>query len=164
MPASRRQQLYTDLIDAMRDSASRTLMLHQAVADRMGLNSTDIKALDLTRNEPELTPGRLAELTGLRTSSITALLDRLERRGMIARRRDATDRRKVIVEATGAHIAANFHIFEALEKDVRRLLDDYDDDQLVAFLSLYTRLNDMARDHAGAIGRQAEKAPGRATA
>jgi DNA-binding MarR family transcriptional regulator len=163
MPSSRREQLYTDLIDAMRDNASRTLMLHQAVADRLGLNFTDIKALDLTRNEPELTPGRLAELTGLRTSSVTALLDRLERRGMIARRRDATDRRKVIVEATGAHITSNQPIFAAIEDDVRRLLDDYDDDQLAAFLTLYARLNDMARDHADAISKPPEES-GRATA
>jgi DNA-binding MarR family transcriptional regulator len=163
MSGSRRQQLYADLIDAMRDSASRTLMLHQAVAERLGLSSTDIKALDLSRNEPELTAGRLAELTGLRTSSVTALLDRLERRGMIVRRRDTADRRKVIIEATGAHIVPNQPIFEAIESDVRRVLDDYSDDQLAAFLSLYARLNEMAREHAEAIGRRSDE-PGRVTA
>lgn len=151
MPSARREELYLDLTQAMRESASRTLLLHQAVADRLGLGATDMKALDLARDEPELTPSRLAELTGLRASSVTALVDRLERRGMIARRRSTTDRRKIIIVSTGAHIAPNRSIFEEIEAAVRRTLDDYDDDQLAAFLSLYRRLNDLAQEQATRI-------------
>ncbi|MHA6618216.1 MarR family winged helix-turn-helix transcriptional regulator [Pseudonocardia sp. DLS-67] len=151
MPSARREELYLDLTQAMRDSASRTLLLHQAVADRLGLGPTDMKALDLARDEPELTPSRLAELTGLRASSVTALVDRLERRGMIARRRSTTDRRKIIIVSTGAHTAPNRSIFEEIEAAVRQTLDDYDDDQLAAFLSLYRRLNDLAQEQAARI-------------
>lgn len=110
-----------------------------------------MKALDLARDEPDLTPSRLAELTGLRASSVTALVDRLERRAMIARRRSTTDRRKIIIVSTGAHIAPNRSIFEEIEAAVRRTLDDYDDDQLAAFLSLYRRLNDLAQEQATRI-------------
>lgn len=151
MPSARREELYLDLTQAMRDSASRTLLLHQAVADRLGLGATDMKALDLARDEPELTPSRLAELTGLRASSVTALVDRLERRGMIVRRRSTTDRRKIIIVSTGAHIAPNRSIFEEIEVAVRQVLDGYDDDQLAAFLSLYRRLNDLAQEQATRI-------------
>jgi len=151
VPSPRREELYLDLAQAMRDSASRTLLLHQAIGDRMGLGPTDMKALDLARHEPELTPSRLAELTGLRASSVTALVDRLERRGMIARRRSTTDRRKIIIAPTGAHIPLNRSIFEEIEVAVRRVLDDYDDDELTTCLSLYRRLNDLAREQATRI-------------
>ena len=58
--------------------------------------------------------GRLAELTGMSTSAITAVLDRLERRGFVERRRDPADRRKVIVVATGEHIRRTTEIFARL--------------------------------------------------
>jgi DNA-binding MarR family transcriptional regulator len=164
MPSPRRQELYAELMDAMRDSASRALVLHQAVADRLGLGPTDMKALDLARNEPELTPSRLAELTGLRASSVTALLDRLERRGMIIRQRSVTDRRKIVIVPTGAHIPINLPIFEAIEAGAREVLDDYDDDQLAAFLGLYRRLNDLAREFAAQISRPGQDGSARTAA
>jgi DNA-binding MarR family transcriptional regulator len=164
MPSPQRQELYAELMDAMRDSASRALVLHQAVADRLGLGPTDMKALDLARNEPELTPSRLAELTGLRASSVTALLDRLERRGMIIRQRSVTDRRKIVIVPTGAHIPINLPIFEAIEAGAREVLDDYDDDQLAAFLSLYRRLNDLAREFAAQISRPGQGGAARTAA
>lgn len=73
-------------------------MYHQAIADSLGVNVTDLKCLDLAREIEELTPGKLAELTGLTTGSITVALDRLERAGYIRRQRDPRDRRKVIIQ------------------------------------------------------------------
>ena len=97
MSSRRRAALEAALDDQMRDSASRSVMLHQAITARLGLNSTDLKCLDLARNEPSLTAGRLAELTGLSPSAITTVLDRLERAGVIERHRDPADRRKVTI-------------------------------------------------------------------
>ena len=44
-----------------------------------------------------LTAGRLAELSGLTTGTVTGVLDRLEKAGYARRVRDATDQRKVVV-------------------------------------------------------------------
>lgn len=146
-----RKDLYAGLLETMRESASRTLMLHQAVAERFGLNPTDLKCLDLARNEDRLTAGRLAELTGLRTSSVTAVLDRLERRGLVERRRDPADRRKVIVVATGLHLERGTAIFGDLADRVTAILDDYDESALVAYLDIARRLNEAARDITGTV-------------
>ena len=62
-----------------------------------GLGPSDSQFLGLLRLEGPLTPGRLAELTGLTTGSVTGVLDRLERGGFVRRERDAADRRKVLV-------------------------------------------------------------------
>lgn len=149
-----RSQLYEDLFDAMRENASRTLMLHQGVAERFGLNPTDIKCLDLARDEERLTAGRLAELTGLRTSSVTAVLDRLEARGLVERRRDPADRRKVIVAATGAHLAEGAAIFDELAARVRRILDGYDEATLTGFLAVTRELSHGARDFTAELTAQ----------
>ena len=45
-----------------------------------------------------LTAGRLAEDSGLTTGAVTFILDRLEEAGMVTRRRDTEDRRRVWVE------------------------------------------------------------------
>jgi DNA-binding MarR family transcriptional regulator len=126
----------------MRDSASRSVMLHQAIAGRIGLNSTDLKCLDLARNEPSLTAGRLAELTGLSASAITTALDRLERAGVIERHRDPADRRKVIIRLTGRRDAEIAQIFAALAERTRAVLQDYNDDQLTLFTAFLRRLNE----------------------
>lgn len=144
--ADRRGELLAALNEAFREQASRTVMMHQAIAERFGLNSTDIKCLDLARNETALTAGRLAEITGMSTSAITAVLDRLEGRQFIERRRDPADRRKVIVVATGKHETQTLHIFARVQETFERFLDSYDDAQLEFLLNFTERLNATARD------------------
>jgi DNA-binding MarR family transcriptional regulator len=46
-----------------------------------------------------MNPGGLATALGLSTAATTQILDRLEEAGLIARARDAHDRRKVVVTA-----------------------------------------------------------------
>jgi DNA-binding MarR family transcriptional regulator len=141
-----RQQLYGALADAVRDQAGRTVILHQAAADRFGLNSTDIKCLDLARNQARLTAGRLAEMTGMSTSAITSVLDRLERRGLIERRRDPGDRRKVIVAATGAHVADGDAIFERILQTLHAVLAEYDERTLEIILDFTVHLTAATRE------------------
>ena len=135
-----------ELLEAMREQASRTLMFHQAITELVGLGPTDMKALDLARDEEHLTAGRLAQATGLSTSATTAVLDRLERRGFVRRQRDPTDRRKVVVVATGRHAEQLHGIFAALAERVREILADYDADQLALLLQLVQRLNRGAEE------------------
>ena len=71
---------------------------HEAVADQLGINPTDLRCLGLATLEPGLTPTRLAELAGLTTGAITGVLDRLERAGFVRRAADPDDRRRLRVE------------------------------------------------------------------
>ena len=73
-------------------------MLHQAVAERLGLNITDHKCMGMLCELGPLSAGKLAELTGLTTGAITGVLNRLERAGYARRIRNPKDRRNVNVE------------------------------------------------------------------
>ena len=99
---SRDQQEHEELLAALeragRDYSGRSVLFHQAIADWLGLNVTDLKCLDLTREADEITPGKLAELSGLTTGAITGVVDRLEKAGYVRRERDPHDRRKVIIQ------------------------------------------------------------------
>jgi DNA-binding MarR family transcriptional regulator len=70
----------------------------ERVAKQLKLSRTDVRCLDLIGRLGPLTAGRLAEESGLTTGAVTFILDRLEEAGMVVRRRDTEDRRRVWVE------------------------------------------------------------------
>jgi DNA-binding MarR family transcriptional regulator len=125
----------------MRRASTYGLLIHQAIADQLGLHPTDLKFLDAARGEPQLTPGRLAEITGLSTSATTAALDRLERRGFIRRVRDEQDRRRVFVVSTGQHETETARLFSPLATATMAIMDGYDDTQLALIADFLERLN-----------------------
>ncbi|HEY7122430.1 MAG TPA: MarR family transcriptional regulator [Ktedonobacterales bacterium] len=75
-------------------------MVDEAVAQRMGINLTDLRCLGLLLRHGAMGAGQLAAAAELSPGAMTAALDRLERLGYIARVRSSTDRRGVIVEVT----------------------------------------------------------------
>jgi len=87
-----------NLTDALHALIAGSVATHEAVADRLGINPTDLRCLGLATSEPGLTPTRLAELAGLTTGAITGVLDRLERAGFVRREADPADRRRLRVE------------------------------------------------------------------
>jgi len=125
----------------MRRASAHGLLIHQAIADELGLIPTDLKCLDAAHGERQLTAGRLAEITGLSTSATTAALDRLERRGFIRRIRDDYDRRRVFVVSTGQHEAETARLFSPLATATAAIMDHYDDEQLALIADFLERLN-----------------------
>jgi DNA-binding MarR family transcriptional regulator len=76
------------------DIHSRTLVKHY------GLTGPQLVVLQEISKHDEITPGCLAEAVSLSQATVTGILDRLEKRGLIARRRSETDRRRVLVSIT----------------------------------------------------------------
>ena len=72
----------------------------EAATERLGINRSDGRALDIIDRHGQITAGELARESGLSTGAITTLLDRLERAGYVRRVRDDVDRRRVLVELT----------------------------------------------------------------
>jgi DNA-binding MarR family transcriptional regulator len=140
-----RTALLTRISELMRDNASLSVVVHQAIADRFGLGPSDLKCLDLARTERPLTAGRLAELTRMSTSAVTAMLDRLERAGFIERQRDTADRRRVYVVSTGRHEADVAAAFGPLDQAMRELLASQSDEHLDFLATFIADLNQTAR-------------------
>lgn len=117
-----------------RQLSASTLLFHQAVAEHLGLNVTDLKCLDLVRSEPKLTPGRVAEVTGLTTAAVTTILDRLEKAGFVRRERDPNDRRKVLVRPLPERAEEVTRLFVSLDQAMSHLFEQYTTEEL-AFLN-----------------------------
>lgn len=122
---SDRAALAAQCIDAARAYSTAAVLLHAAVAERFGLSATDLKALDLLQRRGPLAAGELARETGLATASVTSLIDRLQAKRFVERRREAADRRRVTVVLTprvGEAIAPLFAgVNRRLHAQLRRL-------------------------------------------
>ena len=77
--------------------AYTSIQMHEAIARKAGFSGTDHKYLGFFIQKGKLTAGELAELTELTTGSVTALIDRFEKKGLVRRQADSVDRRKVFI-------------------------------------------------------------------
>jgi|GEM_PF-337918 Transcriptional regulators len=142
-----REALLAALDVACRGIAAATLMFHQAVADRLGLNATDHKCAEMLLRDGPLTAGDLAERTGLTTGAITGVIDRLESAGFVQRQRDSADRRKVFVYPDREKMCQEVApLFESLAADMSALWARYSDAELALVLDFLNRSRAAARE------------------
>jgi DNA-binding MarR family transcriptional regulator len=139
-------------------------MFHQAIADRLGLNATDHKCIDLLASGEPMTAGELAESTGLTTGAITGVIDRLEAAGFVHREDDPTDRRRVILRVVPKRYREIGRLFESLAAATADLSARYGDRDLATILDFMTRSRQMLheatlelRQQAASIGRRQPK-------
>jgi DNA-binding MarR family transcriptional regulator len=71
-----------------------------AVGKPTGLGQVEFTLLHLIKQNAKVTPSRLARALAVSMPAITVWMGKLEQRGLITRRRSATDRRSAHVEVT----------------------------------------------------------------
>ena len=128
--------------DALLDTLVRSAFQVMGVLTRIGaendLSLTQMRVLGLLRDRrPRMT--ELATFLGLDKSTMSGLIDRAERRGLLARGKSSEDRRVVDVFIT----PAGFELTQRLQEEIRRALSPATDhldpeqhDQLVQLLEL----------------------------
>lgn len=132
------------LLDAImrefRAASGEGVLFSHAVAERLGLNITDLECLGFLEDLGRVPAGRLAEATGLTTGAITGIVDRLERAGYVRRERDPHDRRRVLVELVPERVARDVGaLYASMAKAHLSLFDRYTDDELKVLLDAATR-------------------------
>ena len=100
MSRDQKKKLAEELIYLARAHEAANDAFDEIACQKLGINRTDLRCLNIVDNQGPMPAGRLAELSGLTTAAVTSVLDRLERAGYARRVRDQEDRRQVIVELT----------------------------------------------------------------
>jgi DNA-binding MarR family transcriptional regulator len=95
-----RDELIQEFIASIRASQTATETLDHWVAEFLGIDHSAYRCLDILDQEGPMTAGQLAERARLSPGAMTALLDRLEDKGLARRVRDTQDRRRVLAEVT----------------------------------------------------------------
>ncbi|HEY4152675.1 MAG TPA: MarR family transcriptional regulator, partial [Pseudolysinimonas sp.] len=89
------------LVDALVRTAFDVMQVITRIANAHDLSLTQVRVMGILRDQqPRLS--ELAEYLGVDKSSISGLIDRAERRGLIERQRDEVDRRAWRVRLTTA--------------------------------------------------------------
>lgn len=119
--------------ESLRELGVQLSLLNHSVGGRLDLKATDLECLDLVSREGPLSPSELARRAGLHPATVTGILDRLEQGGWIARERDPSDRRAVLVRAVRGRVAevARLYLVDSGMNDAMdQILAGYADDEL----------------------------------
>ena len=106
-----------------------------------GLSYVDAKALELLYSAP-MGPRQLAEKLQMSPAGITKLVDRLERRGLVQRRRHPADRRRSLVFVTDKALVSSFQREQAREL-IEKAVQDATEKQLEV---LYAFLEELGQE------------------
>ena len=133
----------TEVLSAMRRLIRATDLDSKKLARQTKLSTSQLLVLELLSANTGLTVGAIAERVGLAQATVTNMVDRLEARKLVARRRGETDRRQVRVSLTqdGRELLA-----EAPTALQTKFLDNFtalQDWEKTAILSSLLRLADL---------------------
>jgi DNA-binding MarR family transcriptional regulator len=100
MSRESKQELLTAIGDAFRINQNKADVFDDVASEILSINRTDMRAMDIVSRRGRVTAGELAKEAGLTTGGVTAVVDRMERAGLLKRVRDPDDRRRVWLETT----------------------------------------------------------------
>lgn len=144
MPATRKakngkRELVTQVIRDAREYSIGMVSFHQAVGRILGLNVTDMKCLDVMTMTGSATPSELAEHTGLSSGATTAMIDRLEKAGLVERHSHPKDRRGTVLLLTKHAMQKLPFLFESLGNAMRVLISGYSQKELAVLADFFAR-------------------------
>ncbi|MEC3975597.1 MarR family winged helix-turn-helix transcriptional regulator [Amycolatopsis sp. H20-H5] len=132
--SSERASLVEEVLLKARELSTETVMFHTAIADQRGLSAVESKVCDYLARLGPLTPKDLTGYSGLAPASVTALVDRLEGKGLVRRLPHPADRRKVLIELDLATVAAAAPLWDHIVSSTVRLCERYTDEQLATVI------------------------------
>lgn len=114
-----------------RQFSDATVLMHEAIARKVGLSGVDHKYLGILMQKEEMTAGELSTLTGLTTGAVTGLIDRLEKKKLVKRKFDKDDRRKVLIVPDTEKVKQLFSgVFSEGKSETINLLEQFNEDEV----------------------------------
>ena len=143
--ARRRRRLAMSLKESLRELNLQLALLNSKVGARLDVRDIDLDCMDLIARHGPLSPSALARRTGLHPATVTGILDRLERGGWIARERDPSDRRSVLVRSVRDRSAEVFRQYAGMNSAMDEIIGRYDDAELAVLADFLHRTVDAGR-------------------
>lgn len=149
MTKSTKTDLKKRALMAVRDYGVNLTLFRNAMSEWAGLNVTDMECLRLLFQKGIATPSELARYTGLTSGATTAMLDRLEKAGLIERRPNPDDRRGTLIAPAQSSAAKAASWFESARKAQDELISKYSENELEIIADVFeqfTKLWDRERE------------------
>jgi DNA-binding MarR family transcriptional regulator len=124
---------------AVRDYGVNLTMFRNAMSEWVGLNVTDMECLRLLFQKGIATPTELARHTGLTSGATTAMLDRLEKAGLIERRPNSDDRRGTLIAPVQSSADKVASWFTSARKAQDELISSFSESELEIIADVFEK-------------------------
>ncbi|HEX6443586.1 MAG TPA: MarR family transcriptional regulator [Streptosporangiales bacterium] len=130
---------------ALQRATHATLHALEAELSGLGLSASEINALANLADGRGRTVSALAAAIGIRPTTLTSVLDRLERRGLLTRAAHPDDRRAVLVRLTPSGRRSAARVRRAVSGLERRALDGLSPEAVAGLRAGLDALGEAAR-------------------
>ena len=154
MQKSTKTDLKIRALMAVRDYGVNLTHFRNAMNEWAGLNATDIECLRLLSQKGTATPTELAKHTGLTSGATTAMLDRLEKAGLIERRPNPNDRRGTLIAPEKSSNAKMAGWFASARKAQDALMSTYSESELEVIADVFERFAKLWDDERKKVQKQ----------
>jgi DNA-binding MarR family transcriptional regulator len=132
---------------ALRRILRATELNSRLLASHTGLTTSQFIILQIVARESSVLPSAVARSAGLTQATVTSLVDKLERHGLVNRRRDTKDRRRIWIEVTAAGrraLAASPDLLQDRFQAAFRKLAGWEQAMIIAALERVSAMLDAA--------------------
>ena len=127
---------------SLRQMTQRLDDARERAARQQSLHPTDFACIGyLNREGRAVSPKEIGPHLGLSSGSITALLDRLEKAGLIHRVSNPDDRRSVLIELDQVAARDIVTVYLQIENAYRNVADGFSDEQLEVIATFLERMS-----------------------
>lgn len=146
MSTANRIALHAELVRQIRRFIAGTIIFNQKVAERVGLHLTDMQCINLLELLGSVTPGTLAECTGLTSGGVTVMLDRLEKAGFVKREPNPNDRRSVLVRVNPKKLEKIRALYAGINQQFEASLSEMPEAELKSVVNFFSHVNTIRRE------------------
>lgn len=132
-------ELKRQVVTGSRENGISYTLFRNAIGKKLGLNTTDFEGLDLIFFRGVATPSELSKYTGLSSGSTTAMIDRLEKSGLVKRQSNPDDRRGTLVVLDNEAALGIRPLFTSARVAQNKLLDSYSRQELEILSDYFAR-------------------------
>jgi DNA-binding MarR family transcriptional regulator len=141
----RRRRLNVAIKESLRELSIQLSLLNHHVGGHLDLKDVDLDCLDLIARHGPLSPSALARRAGLHPATMTGIIDRLERGGWVARDRDPSDRRAVLVRALRERNAELLRLYSGMNTSMDQICAGYGETELELLADFLRRTANAGR-------------------
>ncbi len=147
-------KLQDELLHELKSLATDFDTLDDRLAEQRGIARTDLRVLAFLSHGGPASAGQLAEVAGLTSGATTTAIDRLEQAGLVQRRADPRDGRRVLVEPTPTGLRHATDTLTNLRVAAGGLLESYTTEELLRLRDFVRGTRDVVAALASTVRRQ----------
>jgi DNA-binding MarR family transcriptional regulator len=154
MAKQTKKELVEKVILGARQYGINNVLFRNAIGERLGLHVTDMECLGLLFHKNISTPSEIAKQTGLTSGATTAMLDRLEKSGLIQRRPNPDDRRGTLIVLVESGTQKVGPLFASARQAQQELVSSYTEQELEIIANFFERSTVMWEEERSKLPRE----------